>query len=1094
MSGRLSGVVGRTPISDRIKLFDGGAGGVSRKVPPPRPKTTPPTTTVSRPALKDTNKSNTTKTAPATPKETNAIATNSKAIRTDSNSSTKSESAKSSSSKSQKTTGSSDPTPGPKSVVSRQVASTGGMTGARKAFSSPKVVKKTASPSNSSPSPAPQTTKSKTTKPSTRTRVSLTNSGKTSGNDDAKTTLEEEKNGVSTSSSLSHIENSVSVSSSGSDLSTNSSRQQNASNSTIDEVVSSSSSKSNIQEVVSSALDKSNVQEVVTSASSKSNIGDVVSLSSSKSNIVSFDLSQNNTDDVTSLSSSNSNIDDSVSLYSRKGSIDECMSSASSKSNIVSFASSTSNIDEVLSLSSSKSSINEDVSLSSSKSDIDDQVSLTPEERVTDEVVSPSSRKSSIDEDETSTHSEDVPPPVTTDNKVSVSVESQAAPIVTMNIEDNMDDKVDESKDKEETFIDTPERTHSIDRKNANDILNEMEFSENNLNNKEGSVKKDLSFSEKKLKNKDDILQDLNFSKNNFKNKVDNESLVNNNFANLTDNQYFTNQALKNVNSATLSQAMKLDVEYKEDKITHLTRQLEELESNTVNEDEVKSLKKQKLDLDCRLREQDEELDDLASQVQLLEAGKTKLEMQFQQLKKEQRKELETKEDELEDVRAAAAKKVKILEQQLEQEHEERIGFLRERHELEGKIMNLQDMLERSGDEEQVAKLKRDLKKTKALLKDAQMMMDKTQTDGTSKVIMRQLKNQLEDAEFARTAAMKARQNSELELADVHSQLEDVSRSKSDLEDKNIRLSREKADLGTQLNENEEELQDVMKKYKASVAAVSTDQITIQDQAATIQELENERNKLREQYAEISQRLDHMEGENVSSAQHKRLELKIRELESKLELEKTTRNRLETQIGRGKEIADKFNRELDDLRVKESTSHEEQKKQARQLRDLREEYTTLQAKEADVSHKKADLEKQLEVSQSETHNVRNELKVAMKRIEDLQVAISGEIDSDNNSDQDSDSSDEEMATFLDHHRRAMSVQRERDSMQRDSVMRELSVQREMRGREMSAGPRDIRSMSRDIRASVAREFESATRDLHPVRETREIPEGIAEED
>ena len=31
-----------------------------------------------------------------------------------------------------------------------------------------------------------------------------------------------------------------------------------------------------------------------------------------------------------------------------------------------------------------------------------------------------------------------------------------------------------------------------------------------------------------------------------------------------------------------------------------------------------------------------------------------------------------------------------MLEQQLEQEHEERINFLRERHELEGKIMGLQ--------------------------------------------------------------------------------------------------------------------------------------------------------------------------------------------------------------------------------------------------------------------------------------------------------------------------------------------------------------------------------------------------------------------
>merc|ERR1712130_536122 len=154
-------------------------------------------------------------------------------------------------------------------------------------------------------------------------------------------------------------------------------------------------------------------------------------------------------------------------------------------------------------------------------------------------------------------------------------------------------------------------------------------------------------------------------------------------------------------------------------------------------------------------------------------------------------------------------------EQQLEQEHEERISFLRERHELEGKIMGLQDLLDRSGDEEQVAKLKKDLKRTKALLKDAQMMIEKSQNEGTSKVIMRQLKNQLEDAEFARTAAVKARQNAELELADVQIQLEDVSRSKSDLEEKHLRMAREKADIASQLQENEEELHDIMRKYKA---------------------------------------------------------------------------------------------------------------------------------------------------------------------------------------------------------------------------------------------------------------------------------------
>ena len=129
-----------------------------------------------------------------------------------------------------------------------------------------------------------------------------------------------------------------------------------------------------------------------------------------------------------------------------------------------------------------------------------------------------------------------------------------------------------------------------------------------------------------------------------------------------------------------------------------------------------------------------------------------------------------------------------------------------------------------------------------------------------------------------------------------------------------------------------------------SIMMVSIMVVHVQDQAATIQTLEAERNKLREQCAEISQRsmiiimimmtvvvllpiftitiqidpmvsmdhitnfiysmarLDHMEGENVSTAQHKRLELKIRELESKLELEKTTKQRQDTQVARQKEV------------------------------------------------------------------------------------------------------------------------------------------------------------------------------------------------
>merc|ERR1712176_885412 len=193
-------------------------------------------------------------------------------------------------------------------------------------------------------------------------------------------------------------------------------------------------------------------------------------------------------------------------------------------------------------------------------------------------------------------------------------------------------------------------------------------------------------------------------------------------------------------------------------------------------------------------------------------------------------------------------------------------------------------------------------------------------------------------------------------------------------------MAREKADLSSQLEENEEEMHDIMRKYKASVAQVTTDQITIQDQASSIQMLEDDKAKLEEQLAELLQKVDCMDVDTVGNLTMKRLEMKIRELESKLELELTTKGRMETQVGRLKETIERLNKEVEEIRIKEQSSQDQQKKLGRQLRDLKEDYATLQGKESDLHQKNGDL------------------KLAMKRIEDLQVAISGDIDSESFSD------------------------------------------------------------------------------------------------
>ena len=67
------------------------------------------------------------------------------------------------------------------------------------------------------------------------------------------------------------------------------------------------------------------------------------------------------------------------------------------------------------------------------------------------------------------------------------------------------------------------------------------------------------------------------------------------------------------------------------------------------------------------------------------------------------------------------------------------------------------------------------------------------------------------------------------------------------------------------------------------------------------------------------------------------------------------------------------------------------------LSDYTPPFKFFQQKETESHSKKNDLEKKLEVSEAETVTARNDLKLALKRIEDLQTAINGELDSESDS-------------------------------------------------------------------------------------------------
>jgi myosin-18 len=210
--------------------------------------------------------------------------------------------------------------------------------------------------------------------------------------------------------------------------------------------------------------------------------------------------------------------------------------------------------------------------------------------------------------------------------------------------------------------------------------------------------------------------------------------------------------------------------------------------------------------------------------------------MAMEQMRKENKKELAQREEEMEDTRCSAQKKVKgvlkrvnkhdmlllflllpgivfttscyvclfvtmtALEAQLESEHEERTLLVREKHELERQLLSMAQHAAHAADDDTIHKLKRDLKRTKALLKDAHSQLERCRSETPSKVLLRQLKNQLEDSEFARTAAVKGRQHAEQELLEAQQQLDEALRLRGETEDKYLSCNRERSNYQSQVS------------------------------------------------------------------------------------------------------------------------------------------------------------------------------------------------------------------------------------------------------------------------------------------------------
>ncbi|XP_041097364.1 unconventional myosin-XVIIIa-like, partial [Polyodon spathula] len=299
--------------------------------------------------------------------------------------------------------------------------------------------------------------------------------------------------------------------------------------------------------------------------------------------------------------------------------------------------------------------------------------------------------------------------------------------------------------------------------------------------------------------------------------------------------------------------SLRQQLEDKDSEISALNHKVEQLEvelqdlSSQESKDEasLSKVKKQLRDLEAKAKDQEEELDEQAGTIQMLEQAKLRLEMEMERLRQSQSKEMESKDEEVEEVRQSCQKKLKQMEAQLEEEYDDKQKVLREKRDLVSKLSAASEQVTQR-DFETEKRLRKDLKRTKALLVDAQIMLDHLKNNAPSKREIAQLKNQLEESEFTCAAAVKSRKSMEVEIEDMHIQMDDISKTKSALEEQVSRLQHEKNELQSRLEEDQEDMNELMKKHKAVVAQSSRDLAQINDLQGQLEEANKEKQEIQE--------------------------------------------------------------------------------------------------------------------------------------------------------------------------------------------------------------------------------------------------------
>lgn len=415
-------------------------------------------------------------------------------------------------------------------------------------------------------------------------------------------------------------------------------------------------------------------------------------------------------------------------------------------------------------------------------------------------------------------------------------------------------------------------------------------------------------------------------------------------------------------------------------------------------------LKKQLRVLEAQAGERSQEVTALTAKIQQQQQVHMRFEMEMERMKQIHQKELEDKEEELEDVHKSSQRRLRQLEMQLEQEYEEKQMVIHEKHDLEGLIATLCDQVgHRDFDVEK--KLRRDLKRTHALLADAQLLLStvdshRQELPGGTREQVERLHCQLEESEARRLEAEGVQTTLSQELENTQIELENICRLKGLADEQLGLLQHEKTDLLKRLEEDQEDLNELMKKHKALIAQSSSDISQIRELQAELEEAKKQRHSLQEELQQCTSRLQFLESSTVGRSIVSKQEARVCDLENKLEFQRGQVKRFEVLVLRLRDSVVRLGEELEQSAQAEARERENARYYQQRLQDMREEMEELSQREQDSGRRRMELEMQVEELGAVRQALQADLETSIRRIVDLQAALE-EVESSDESDSES---------------------------------------------------------------------------------------------